>query len=138
MTDAELAARVLALFDKYELYEFLWWRTGKRYGGGEFRSPASFFVNCNDLFYWGCADCEEITPENVAELERALADAESAEKYMAVHGGELFCCRLRKMRPQGAYYNRIPEALWPLFDACGPEREVGGGNPHRHPLEVPQ
>src|SRR5207249_10926238 len=37
----------------------------------------------------------------------------------------LFCCRMRNMRPQGAYYNSIPKNIWHLFDACGEEREVG-------------
>jgi hypothetical protein len=52
--------------------------------------------------------------------------------YMPVWGCDLFVCRERKMRPQGAVY---PEdrRFWPLFDACGPEREVGLGNPHASP-----
>jgi hypothetical protein len=45
-------------------------------------------------------------------------------------GAELFCARVRKMRPQGAWYAYCPEAEWPLFDACGPERGVDAGNPY--------
>jgi len=34
------------------------------------------------------------------------------------------------MRPQGAYYQQcVPLELYHLFDECGPEREVGFGNP---------
>jgi len=29
----------------------------------------------------------------------------------------------------GAFYRYIEKELWPLLDACGPEREVGFGNP---------
>lgn len=43
---------------------------------------------------------------------------------------ELFAARVRGMRPQGACYKGYPKDLWPLFDACGPERETGMGNPH--------
>ncbi|UDL15984.1 hypothetical protein QEH42_gp234 [Microbacterium phage Pumpernickel] len=43
----------------------------------------------------------------------------------------LFAAKSRKMRPQGAYYKSIPENIWHLFDACGPEREVGMGNPRK-------
>jgi len=44
--------------------------------------------------------------------------------------GDLFAARVRKMRPQGAAYKvRYDESIWPLFDACGPVREVGFGNP---------
>ena len=35
------------------------------------------------------------------------------------------------MRPQGAYYPESDPETWPLFDDCGPEREVGLGNPYR-------
>lgn len=34
-------------------------------------------------------------------------------------------------------YPYINEALWPLIDACGPEREVGFGNPKPRPLPSP-
>lgn len=45
---------------------------------------------------------------------------------------DLFCARVRGERPQGAAYKvRYPEELWPLFDAAGPEREVGFGNPRK-------
>jgi hypothetical protein len=48
---------------------------------------------------------------------------------------DLFVARVRNMRPQGAAYKvRYPEEIWGLFNAAGPEREVGLGNP-RHPGE---
>ena len=41
---------------------------------------------------------------------------------LGMYGTELFSARVRKMRPQGASYKLYPKELWPLFDACGPER----------------
>tara|TARA_Y100000310_G_scaffold59560_1_gene54912 strand:- start:723 stop:1094 length:372 start_codon:yes stop_codon:yes gene_type:complete len=83
-----------------------------------------FSVLCNDFFYWGCADAESITPETLPELRRALEDAPA-------DGLLLYCARRRKERPQGAYYKYLGKENWALFDACGPEREVGMGNPHK-------
>jgi hypothetical protein len=86
---------------------------------------------CSDEFAWGTADLEQITPENIHELERAIADVKAIDKDIG-HAFILFAARQRKMRPQGAAYPKDKE-LWPLFDACGPKREVNMINPHRHP-----
>jgi hypothetical protein len=53
-----------------------------------------------------------------------------------MHLAELYAARIRKMRPQGAAY---PEraATQALFDACGPERAIGFGNPRRPPDPTP-
>lgn len=89
-------------------------------------------VNTNDLFAWGCADCEEVTPANIHELRKAYDDCKAAYKFGRVYGTTLFACRVNKMRPQGAAYPRGEafELLAPLLNACGPEREVGHGNPY--------
>jgi hypothetical protein len=34
------------------------------------------------------------------------------------------------MRPQGAVYTHIGNALWDLFNEAGPERKVDVGNPY--------
>jgi len=74
------------------------------------------YVICNDTFYWGCADAESITPEELP----ALADC---YKVAGQWGGELWAARKRGMRPQRASYTECyPKETWPLFDACGPER----------------
>jgi hypothetical protein len=105
----------------------LWWRTDGEY------APVTFLVECSDVFWWGTADCEQVTPENVDAFEQAYRDAGAADKdYGLSHGGALFCARTRALRPQGAAYPE-EQSLWPLFDACGPEREVGTGNPRPHP-----
>ena len=93
------------------------------------KERGSLWINCNDFFFWGCADAEDVTPENFPVLLQAMSDADLAGD--ASYGGLLFCARVRQVRPQGCCYpgNR---SLWPLFDACGPEREIDTGNPY-HP-----
>jgi hypothetical protein len=90
----------------------LFWRVDSEY------APITMFVNCNDLFFWGCADAETVTEENIGVLEQAYKDCPD-------HGGLLFCCRVRGMRPQGAFYKCFNMEEKPLFDACGPERAAG-------------
>jgi hypothetical protein len=115
----------------------IWWRTDGEY------APVTFLVNCNDLFYWACADCERVTPENVEQLAQAYRDCKEATGY-DLHGASLFCARVRGERPQHACYPKADclytqeaaECLWDLYDACGPERESGFGNPHKHPRKV--
>jgi hypothetical protein len=102
-------------------------------------------IGCNDTFFWGCADAEEVTPETIDALESALAEMREASKpwlreqdipnkaYMesgsSTFGDVLYCARARKMRPQGAMYKHMRPYMRPLFNACGPERETGLGNP---------
>jgi hypothetical protein len=117
MNTLDYILRVLTITAHYDIRGELSWRTDGPYG------PVRFWIDCGDVFWWGTADCEELTPENVGELERACADVVFAGDRVCIHGGTLFCCRVRKMRPQGAVYRKLPEELWPLFDACGPERD---------------
>jgi hypothetical protein len=81
------------------------------------------FVICNDVFYWGTADLEEVTPENFHILEQSLKDDE-------FYGDILFCARVRKMRPQGAFYKSLDDNQKKLFNECGPEREIDLTNPY--------
>ena len=113
-------------------------------------APITFFVNCNDLFYWGCSDSEEITADKIPDFDKCFEDVRSAVgvpnnpvKYP--HNGTkeekeaccatnnkwwevsawaplLWCCRQRNMRPQTPCYEAIPKELHALFNACGPER----------------
>lgn len=95
-----------------------------------------FWVLCNDTFFWGTGDGEDITPENVHLLEEASKElAAFGEQVRDFCLTTLFAAKVRKMRPQGALYKYLDEETWPLFDACGPERDVGLGNPEPHPLE---
>lgn len=72
-------------------------------------------INCNDLFYWACADAEDITLAELPDLQRALDEAPG-------HGELLWVCRKRGMRPQKPYYKYFNAEVAALFNACGPER----------------
>jgi len=78
--------------------------------------------NCNDLFYWGCADAEEITPEDLPSIEQAIKDCEAIKPSYSAYAGTIWACRKRGMRPQYPCYPSYPKSLWPLLDAAGPER----------------
>lgn len=78
-------------------------------------TDVNMFVNCSDLFFWACADGEEVTTDDLPSLVECI---KLHEKY----GNILWVCRKRVMRPQAPYYKYIPEELHPLFDAAGPER----------------
>ncbi len=101
-----------------------------------------FALNVNDTFYWGTADCEPVTPDDFPDLASARDDVKSLTGVLGYdewtanlsqHVADLYAARRRGERPQGASYKFYPEAIWPLFDACGPERETGLGNPRPHP-----
>jgi hypothetical protein len=104
----------------------------------EDRKDLMFLVNCSDVFWWGTADCEQLTPENFPRLQQAVEDTRAKSKeeehyHYMTSAPLLFVARERKMRPQGAYYNRIHPPHWPLFDACGPARDKDVGNPYLRP-----
>lgn len=99
---------------------------------GEYGEEVTIF--CNDFFWWACADCQEVTAETLPILEAACKDVE------AVVGSHecadlLYCCRVRNLRPQGACYGMIPDALHALFNEAGPEREIDFGNPYTQNFE---
>jgi len=133
----------------FDRHPEIWWRTDGEY------APVTIFVNCNDLFWWASADCERLTPENIGLWEQAYSDLDAllrdeprtpenqtdgpVRKAWLARGTRrisimscvdwLFCARVRGMRPQGACYPSDAPEVWPLFDACGPERPTGHGNP---------
>ena len=93
---------------------------GMRYAG---KHPC---INCNDFFYWGCADAEHIDEELLPILHKAIEDC----KGDVQNGAFLYCARQREERPQGGCYSFIPKELWSLFHACGPERKTDSSNPY--------
>ena len=87
-------------------------------------------INCNDFFAWACADCEEVKEEDLPDLQRAIDDViEAAGEDGRSWGTNLWVCRKREMRPQGAFYPGMPEAVRTFFNTAGPEREVNFFNP---------
>lgn len=130
----ESLARFFRITDNADCYDSFWWRANEpQY------EPFKLLVNCNDLFYWASADCEEITPDNLDILEQAFKDIKPfydlwAKSFKSGKGDKvpyvpmdlaplLFCARVRNMRPQGAYYQDFPPGVDVLFDEAGPERD---------------
>jgi hypothetical protein len=112
--------RVMKIFADLDARGSLWWNmqaTG---------TPLQFAVNCGLVFDPG-TDSEDLTPENLHILERAIDDVR--ENYHSAADGPmgeydwalwLFCARIRGRRPRPRTI--IPEELRPLFDAAGPPR----------------
>lgn len=122
---------VLQLLAKFAEQDALYWLCDGSH------APITFFVNCSDKFWWGCADSERVVPENLAHLELALSDIAAIDETATRWAPMLFCARLRAMRPQGTAYPKNSK-LWTLFDACGPVREPRLGDPQRAPSEAPE
>lgn len=80
----------------------------------------SFWVDCSDLFFWACADGEDIGLSEFTDLAECY-------KLSPRYGGWLWCAKKRGMRPQTACYPYIPKEQWHLFDAAGPERDDPDG-----------
>jgi hypothetical protein len=120
---------VLEIFYRADAREYLLWSFEG--SGGRLR----LWANCSDVFAWGGADSEEITPTMLPLLGVAFADLKAIDRTHWL--AELYAARVRGMRPQGAAYPRSDEKhaaqVAALFDACGPEREVGLGNPKPRP-----
>lgn len=130
-------ARFFRILDDADCHDGFWWRANEK----EY-TPFKILINCNDLFYWACADAEEVTPDTLDTFEQAFADirpfyakwsawkgphTEGPPLVMMTTALLLYCCRVRKMRPQGAYYDAFPPGVDDLFDAAGPDREKPGG-----------
>lgn len=79
-------------------------------------------VDCNDLFFWGCADAEEFSEQDIPDLLKALDESPK-------HGSVLWCCRKRKMRPQAAYYKLFSAEEALLFDAMPVRTDSDGIKP---------
>lgn len=121
VTDFEAIRRAFAVFNGFNgpCSDELWWRTDEQY------APITLLVNCNDLFVWGCSDCETLTAADIPDLEQALADCKAVSEDCGSEAGLLWCARKRGMRPQKAYYKHFPEAMHHLFDAVSDKPGYG-------------
>lgn len=126
INNVEFLREVMKFFAEHDIHEELCWEVD------DFK--VDLFVVANDILYWGCTDIVDITPETFPVLKECVEDLLKIKPWAIVYLTSLFTCRVNKCRPQGAAYPKH-EILWDLFDACGPEREVGLGNPKKHPRE---
>ena len=97
---------LLRIVSRYDMADCLMWT----------EDDLEFAVLCNDVFFWGGADCEDVFEEDLPALEQAFIDA-------GFEGDTLYCARKREMRPQGAMYGHFDPKHWHLFDSAGPERD---------------
>jgi len=74
------------------------------------------YVNCNDVFWWACADSEEIKPEEIKGLQECV-------ELSKAYGTILWACRKRGMRPQSPWFEDLSKEELKLFKACGPKRD---------------
>lgn len=74
------------------------------------------FVNCNDLFAWGCADAEDLPYEQLGPLLRM----HMAGKW----GSDKWCCKQRNERPQKPVEKRMREdGAWDeMMEALPPNK----------------
>jgi len=63
----------------------------------EDESVIALGVNCNDIFWWGCADLELFNYSEIQSLYESSFDKEGNEKPW---GSIIWSCLHRKMRPQ--------------------------------------
>lgn len=121
--------RVMQIFSltHADAYGELFWRVDD--------GQLHLYANVSDVFDWGCADVEEITPEALPVLEQAFTDLGPHGAMHAV--APLYAARQRGRRPQGVAYPDGRDNAWrevsALFDGCGPARELGLGNPRTAP-----
>lgn len=111
MEENEFIISILKLANEYDFQDKLLWD-----------HELNFSISCSDFFCWGCADEEPVTKNDLELLKQSLKDDSTT-------GDLLYCARKRKIRPQGAFYKIIASSKRHFFDACGPERKAGIGNP---------
>lgn len=114
---------VLKTIAEEDLYGELLWQTRGEY------APITFFIDCSDIFWWGTADFERLTPQDLDNFKQAIRDVREVTGGDNSYGPDLYCARRRGERPQGAAYPK-DKRLWPLFDACGPKKNIQLGNPY--------
>ena len=120
------AAEILALFA--EAHDFdcgVMWRVDMSPGADR---ETRLFAECNDLFFWGAADAEEIAVDDVPLLRQALADLRPLRAQYEM--GHLFAARKRGMRPQRPCYKDMDAAVAALYDACCTEEERAVADKH--------
>ena len=114
MTDVE---KLLRWFADTETRESLYWN---------FKADKlEFYILCNDMFWWGTADAEDVTAADVPELQRAYDDLDKFATDFTLYAPELWVARKRGMRPQTPWWDRerFPESVKQLFLDAGPPRD---------------
>lgn len=73
-------------------------------------SAVRFAVNCGDVFYDCCADCEQAEPNEIASIWAECFDENGNEKN---YGRAIWCIEKRKQKPTKYYCERLKKAgVW--------------------------
>ena len=105
MTNQELIYEIVKLVSDYDVSLNSYF-VFKNAAGEPFLS-----VNCNDTFYYACADSEDVTVENFPLLKQTYADCKAADPDFGwIYADLVFAARCRKYRPlQGSFPKDHPE-----------------------------
>lgn len=90
---------------------------GRKYicEGGEQPETVVLFVNCNDVFAWGCADAEDLPYGEIAAVYEAW-------EHPSGWGVERWCCIRRNEKPQRPVEERIRgDGAWDAVMEALPE-----------------
>ena len=84
-----------------------WW---KKDWPEEARKTFAIFVNCNDIFAWGCADAEPLQHDEIQDLyDHWIKDRNL--------GPAVWCCKKRRQMPQAPVRKAIEAAgIWNLSE----------------------
>ncbi len=66
------------------------------------REICELMVVCNDLFYWGTADCEPLPYQDLEELYKAY-------KSKDIYAVSKWCCFKRNLQPQVSVIEKMKE-----------------------------
>lgn len=94
-------------------------------------------VHCSDMFFWGTADAEELTPEDLPDLQKAIQDVKTAGEF-GFYGVDLWTARKRNLLPQNAWLNTLPRDLAQIYIQEFEAREPDFGNPHALSVNKPE
>jgi hypothetical protein len=80
------------------------------------------YVLCNDVFFWGCADAEDLDDDDIAPLYHMSRKPFGAQRWVALK---------RKMRPQYPYVKMMRDAgAWDEELDALPLRDDPDGKEH--------
>jgi len=116
-TKFEQVHAILRWFSETECIESLYWNTVP--------GAILFWVQCNDMFWWGTADAEDVGRADIKDLQEAYQDLQKVDDNFTCYAPELWVARKRGMRPQTPWWDRerFPQEIKDLFLAAGPPRD---------------
>ena len=111
----ERVLRVLEFFANHDIRESLKWCWEIE--------PATIrpYLDASDWFRKGAVEAVYFGADDLPAIEQAMRECEAMAKFCEGYGPLLWACRKEKRRPAKESYPDC-EKLWPLFDACGPEK----------------